>query len=362
MKKVLGKSRKIERVLPRAMGIALAMLASGSGMDSFAANVAPAARGAQGSAAQWSGNVVDKADAPPYKERRFLFGKPAGKTVGEQIARARSLEKDGRTSAARKAYNAFVHEWGTAPEAAEAQFGVARLLEKEGKLQASFREYQYFIENYSGGNAPEGAAYGDIIEAQFAVANATRAKYEKGGFFSTPSHVLVTAMYRKIVENAPEWERAPECMMYAAACFEKEKEYIDAISAYEALAARYPQSGYRNDALYRAAFCRYNISTKHARDERTMNNALAALTKAVEADPGHESAGDASGKIAEISQQLAAMNFEKARFYDEIRHNPEAAIVAYTDFIEKFPASKSTEKAKERIAQLKAEKHAPPPE
>ena len=359
MKKVLVKSRKIERKLTHALGIALAMLAAGFATEAFAANVAPVPRGPD-SAARWSGKVTDEADAPPYKEQRFLFGKPAKKNARAQMAHARALEKEGRISAARKAYNALVHQWGSAPEAAEAQFGVARLLEKAGKLQPAFREYQYFIENYSVGNVLEGATYSDVIDAQFAVANATRAKYENGGLFSTPSYELVTAMYRKIVENAPEWERAPECMMYAAACFEKEKEYDEAISAYEVLSVRYPQSGYGNDALYRAAFCRYNISKKHVRDERTMNNALVALTKAVAAAPEHESASEASGKIAEISQQLAEMNFEKARFYDEIRKNPEAAIIAYTDFIEKFPASKSTEKAKERLAQLKSEKYAAP--
>ncbi|NLB68358.1 MAG: outer membrane protein assembly factor BamD [Lentisphaerae bacterium] len=318
---------------------------------------APSSRPASGHVSEqsWRASERGEADAPVFKEQRFIFGKPSKKNSAAQYAHAQSLEKAGKFKSARKAYNALVHEWGSSKEAADAQIGVAVMLVKERKYPQAFKEYQYFIENYSGVHTGDYLAYESIIESQFEIANVMRGKLEKGGFFSTPSFKIITSMYEKIIDNAPEWKRASECAMYAALCYEDQREYLDAIPAYEALAARYPFSKFKNDALYRAGFCRYEVSKKYARDERTMNNALAALRKATMADPDNPMHNEASARIAEVSQKLAAMNFEKARFYDEIRMNPEAAIVAYTEFIEKFPASKQTETAKKRISQIKAE-------
>ncbi len=81
-----------------------------------------------------------------------------------------ALEKAGRLRGARKAFDALVHEWGDAPEAAEAQLGVAALHETAGNLEAAFREYQYFIEHYASGAEIGGLGYqpGDIAREQHA--------------------------------------------------------------------------------------------------------------------------------------------------------------------------------------------------
>lgn len=296
----------------------------------------------------------DEAAAPELKEPRWLFGLPEKDTPVEQLAYGRQLEKAGRISRARKEYNALVHEWGNSPEAPVAQLGVAALYESGGNYAAAFKEYQYFIENYANGvNVEGGVKYEDIISQQFAVANTVRAKMNTG-WFSSPSVELVTGMFRKIVMNAPDWKRADECMMMEATSFESEKQYQDAIAVYDDLVSRYPSSGFRYDALYRAATCRYLVACRYVRDERTLKNALASLMAAFRENPEHDLAGITSKRIAELSSNLTAMNFEKAQFYDRIRRNPESAIIAYTEFLDSFPAAAEAPEARERIRQIKA--------
>ncbi len=54
------------------------------------------------------------------------------------------------------------------------------------------------------------------------------------------------------------------------------------------------------------------------------------------------------------------MYYERAIYYDSIAHRPRAALIAYSDFIKKFPKSDRSEEVNGRIADLKAqleEKH-----
>ncbi len=288
------------------------------------------------------------------KEPRLLFGRPSMKTPAEQLAYAQGLEKQGRIRKARKAYNALVHKWGYSPEAAPAQLGVAALHEMAGNFEEAFREYQYYVQNFANGNRIDDVSFDDILASQFAIANALRSKLHSN-WFSSPSVDLVVGMFERIVTNGPDWERAPECMMLAATCYADEKKYLDAIPIYEALASRYPYSRFRVEAQYRAATCRYMTSRLYPRDERTLKNALASLMKAYRDGPTHEMAAETSKRIAEMSANLTAMNFSKAEFYDKIRQNPEAAIIAYTEFLDSFPTASEAPEADARIRRLKAE-------
>jgi len=294
----------------------------------------------------------DDSAAPDLKEPRVIFGRPAKKTSAEQLVYARKLERKGQIRKARKAYNALVHRWGYAPEAAAAQIGVAALHEMAGNYKEAFREYQYYID-YFGDGGSDGFAYNDVLASQFAVANALRAQM-KGGWFSSPGADLVAALFGRIAANAPDWERAPECLMLQASCFEDDKKYLDAIPIYEALAVRYPRSSFSTDALFRAASCRYKTSQRYPRDERTLRNALAAGIKAMRADPGHELAEETSARIAELSSRLSATNFEKAQFYERIRNHPQAAIVAYRQFLSTFPTAAEADEARARIQRLES--------
>lgn len=297
----------------------------------------------------------DDAAAPMLKEPRTLFGRPAMKTPAEQLDYAKTLENQGQTRKARKAYNALVHQWGYSPEAAPAQLGVAALYEKAGHFKEAFQEYQYYIDNFANGTSAEGISYHDLLASQFAIANALRSRLG-GGWFSSPSVDLVERMYGHIIDNGPDWERTPESMMLQAMCYEEDKAYLDAIPVYEALVSRYPYSRFKEEAQYRAATCRYRTSLKYPRDERTLKNALASLMKAFRDAPSHEMAPETSKRIAEMSANLTAMNFRKAEFYDKIRHEPDAAILAYGEFLNLYPTASEAPAAEARIQKLKAEK------
>ena len=109
----------------------------------------PGSRGAGPAPESGGFQAKDRAAAPDRKEPWHLFGAPAEDTAAAQMARAKRFEAAGRRSAARKAYDSLVHNWGASPEASEAQLSVARLFEEEGDREEAFREYQYWLERYA---------------------------------------------------------------------------------------------------------------------------------------------------------------------------------------------------------------------
>lgn len=357
MKYRIPKARFFDRfgLAKRVSLVASLTLLCLASSTSFARNAMPSANRNPAKQGGESFGSYDDAAAPMLKEPRVLFGRPAMKTPAEQLAHAKALEKEGRIRKARKAYNALVHQWGYAPEAAHAQLGVAALYEQAGHFKEAFQEYQYYIDNFANGTENEAIRYQDLLASQFAIANALRSRLGSG-WFSSPSADLVERMYGHIIDNGPDWERTPECMMLQAMCYEEDKAYLDAIPVYEALVSRYPYTRFKEEAQYRAATCRYMTSRMYPRDERTLKNALASLMKAFRDAPRHEMAPETSKRIAEMSANLTAMNFSKAEFYDKIRRDPDAAILAYSEFLNLYPTASEAPAAEARIQELKAEK------
>ena len=291
----------------------------------------------------------DPAAAPDFKTPWHLFGAPAEDSAAAQFARAKNLEGEKRWSAAISAYDALVHNWGSSPEAPAAQLSVARLLEFTGDYEKAFKEYQYFLENYGAGG---GGAFGyaDVVAAQFACANQLRTRISSSPW--SPSYTLVSAMFRKIADNAPDGPRAAESVYLQAMSLELGGADEKAVPVYERLPAKYPASDLVASARYRAAFCRARLADAAPNDERTLVHALQALRSALASSPNSPEAPRAAERERELSARQTAQAFERAAFYDRVRHKPEAAAMAYRDFLRRFPDAPEAPRARARLAEI----------
>lgn len=329
-----------------------AMVAVGlsAGMAAWAA---PSSAGGAGNAPEPNlGTPRELAAAPDFKEPGWLWSAPRENTPAAQMARAKALEAEGHLTAARKAYNALVKSWGSSEFASEAQFRVAVLHETQKHFEEAFREYQYYLDHYARTAPVPGVTYEIVLGAQFSVANHLRTRLGHG--ISSPSTELVASMFRRLVKNAPDWRRADECVFNEALSYELGDIPTKAIPVYERLVAKFPDSGLVLDALYRAGFCRYRLALKTPNDERTAAHALDTLRRATRAGADHPEAERAFEAIKDLSARLTQGAYERAEFYDRIRHDPAAAILAYGQFLEEHPGAPQAEKVRARIAELKA--------
>ena len=288
-------------------------------------------------------------DSVQRKSKRWL-GKPDKDTPADQLAYAHSLRRDGKTSKAYKAYQALVHEWHSSEQAAPAQFWSAILKEEQKKYTAAFDEYQYLVDYFSGNYA-----YGEVLERQFKIANKLMTDHSKGflglGKGQHPERAL--PMFKKIIENAPNWENTPKAMFYMGVIHEQKKDWDDAIHAYGRVQDRFPGSELAADSAYREALCVSEKAVRLQRDETAQRRALGTLQQFTRRYPNHDDIKEIEKRIAEIRNRLVNMYFERAEFYDKIADKPTSALICYEELVRMFPLSEQADQARDRIAELK---------
>jgi outer membrane protein assembly factor BamD (BamD/ComL family) len=279
-----------------------------------------------------------------------IFRRPDRDTPAEQLAFARALEQDGKGRTAAKAYRALVHKWHDAPEAPAAQRAYAEWLYQRGDYREAFQEFQYLIEFYA-----DRIPYDKILQYQLKIANQISGVPFGDVLFLPGFSASEKAIpyFKQIVKNAPNWGRAPEAQFHVGLIYEETGSLDEAIGAYERLQSRYPGSEYTASASFRKATCLVTLADKNPRDEQTCRQALSALSAFLRDYHGDPNVGVARDDINRLKERLAEMYYERAVFYDRLAKRPKAAMIAYADFIKKFPDSARAELAASRLTELR---------
>lgn len=288
----------------------------------------------------------------PKRPRRF-FGRPAKDTPERQLRYAQALQEAGRLRKAHRQFKALVHEWHDADEAPIAQKTFAELLEQRRKYSRAFNEYQYLAHYF-----PGRFSFRDVFDAQFRIAShLMRQRSFQFLFFSGfDASERALPLFKQILENAPYAERAADAWFHIGTIHEDAKDYVRAADAYETLVVRYPQSDYVSEALYRRAACLYNEAIRHPRDERGLLIAYGALAAWIQQNDGsdRETLTEARQRLGDMQARIVEMHYERAAFYDTLARKPSAAIIAYTSFLEQFPASEHSDIVRARVRELTA--------
>jgi len=288
--------------------------------------------------------------AHPERKQPSFFHRPARRSPAAQLAFARELEADGRARAARRQYQALVHTWHDSEEAAAAQAALARLLEQARRYRRAFEEYQYLLDHYAGL-----FPYEEALAGQFRIANLLRT-WRRGRFLFFPGFAAPEAalpLFEQIVENAPGWHRAAEAQFAIGLIRQELGDEEEAVQAFERLQRRYPDSDFVAGAAYRRAACLDEIARAQMRDEQSCRRALSALSGCLRDYPEHKAAAEARERMDRLNARLARMSYERALFYDRDGKHPRAALIAYRDFLQKFPSAERSDRAAERIAALR---------
>lgn len=281
-----------------------------------------------------------------------FWRRPAQETPADQFAYARGLEDAGRRRKAARQYRALVHEWHDTPEAVRAQRAYAGLLEARGKYEAAFEEYQYLVEFYAGR-----FDYADVLSHQFRIAQEVMNR-RYGGLlflpgFKSPERAL--PLFEQIAANAPTWSRAPNIQFHIGVIQEDATDYEAAVQSYEKLRQRWPRHELAATAVFRGARCLVSAADRNHRDEQSCHRALEALAGFIRDYPDDPNVAQATADRDRLSQRLSTMHYRKAAYYDTIAHRPEAALIAYADFLRRFPYAEQAEGVSARIRELKAE-------
>jgi outer membrane protein assembly factor BamD len=266
-----------------------------------------------------------------------------------QVAEDAFTAKDYSTTL--RAANRVLRVWPLSDYAARAAYLIGRCQEADGKDEAAFNSYQKIIEKY-----PKSSQYNEVLWRQFAIAG----RFLNGEWFRLWNTIpLYTSMdetaklYDKIVANGPYSEVAPHAQLNIGAAREKEKNYSDAVDAYNTAADRYNgQPLIAADAMYRAGVAWQKQADTAEYDQSAAAQAIAAYTdfKVVNPDDRRVAAADAA--ITKLKAEQVRGSFQIAKFY-ESNHKWAGAIIYYNDVLQLDANSPLAAQARQRIEILK---------
>ncbi len=250
-----------------------------------------------------------------------------------------------------KAARRTVKQWPLSDFAPDAQYLMGRCYEAKKKDEKAFKEYQKVLEKY-----PRVTNYDEVLQRQNAIAG----RFLAGQWFKLwgyipffPSMEKTADMYDKVIKNGPYSEIAPTAQMNIGAAREKQKEYGQAVKAYERAADRYSdQEKVAADALYKAGIA-YNKQAKTSDyDQNIAAQAIATFTDFMTLYPNDARVPETQKLISSLRTEQARGSFQIAKFYEK-KKRTDGALIYYNEVLLKDPNSPFAGEARQRIDTLK---------
>jgi outer membrane protein assembly factor BamD len=255
------------------------------------------------------------------------------------------------------AANRVVRVWPLSDYAPDAQYLIARCFEATGKDEVAFNAYQTIIDKY-----PHSDKYEDVLWRQYGIAN----RFLAGQWFRLwryipffPSMDRTADMFGKIVKDGPYSNVAPHAQLRIGAAREKQKNYEDAVQAYETAADRYRnQPVIAADALFREGISYAKQAATAEYDQGTAAKAIATFTDFITFYPDDRRVPTAQRAIVALKAEQVRGNFEIAQFYEKSKtlsaaQRRNGAVVYYNEVLQLNPNSPYAAAARQRIEALK---------
>jgi outer membrane protein assembly factor BamD (BamD/ComL family) len=266
-----------------------------------------------------------------------------------EVAEAAFTKKDYSTTL--HAANRVLRMWPLSDYAPRAEYLVGRCCEVKHKDEAAFNAYQDIIEKF-----PKSGQYNEVLWRQYEIAN----RFLGGEWFKLwnlvplyPSMDDTAKLYEKIVSSGPYSEVAPHAQLREGAAREKQRDYAEAVKAYETAADRYhDQPAIAADAMYRAGLAWEKQADTAEYDQGAAAQAIAAYTDFITFYPDDKRVAAVQQAMAKLKAEQVRGNFEIARFYEQ-GHKWAGAIVYYNAVLQLDANSPLAAQARQRIDVLK---------
>lgn len=253
-------------------------------------------------------------------------------------------------SLASTAANHLLRTWPLSDFAAQAQYLLARCLEADGNDEKAFNAYQKMFDTY-----PKSDKLNDVFKRQYQIGLRflDGQRFKLWGVIPFMSNMDKTAgLFEKIVETGPYSDVAPHAQLRIGAAREKQKDYPEAVAAYERAADRYNDLPLiASDALYRAGISQHKMAQTAEYDQGTAGQAIATFTDMITLFPDDKRVPEAKRIIAKLKNEQASGNFKIAEFYAS-RKQWNGARIYYNEVLLNGIDSPLATAARERIDQI----------
>ncbi|MBU6411376.1 MAG: tetratricopeptide repeat protein [Verrucomicrobia bacterium] len=269
----------------------------------------------------------------------------------QELAIAEQAFANGDYSLALKASRRVVNVWPLSDYAPRAQYLMGQSLEMQNRDQLAFIAYQTIVQKF-----PSSPAYHAVLWRQFDIAN----RFLNGEFFRIwgilplyRSMDQTAALFGQVVTNGPYSDIAPYAQFQIAAAREKQKDYEDAVAAYQTAADRYyNQPLIAASALYGEALNYQKQAETAEYDQGTAEKAIASYTDFIALYPSDPRVPRAQKAMDDLRAVRVSGDFKIAQFYLR-NHQWAGAVVYYDAILQLDPNSPYAAPARREIELLK---------
>lgn len=287
-------------------------------------------------------NAKTKIEAPGQEE---MSG-----SAQELFQQGEAAEAAGDTRTAIKAYRSLVKKHPKDALAPGAAWRFAVLQEKRGELVKAAGAYRVVVDNY-----PKSPHFEEAIEAQFRIGEiflqGKKLKVLGIPFRNTLDHAV--EVFAAIVRSAPYGKYTARAQFDIGRATEKMGNADAAVAAYQAVIERYPNEPVAADAQYQIGYIWLKEARSGTKDAKAAERAKVGFQDFLFRYPKSEKAAQARENLRLLDQKQTSDAFSIAKFYDK-QKNYRAAVIYYNDVIRQQPGSPAGDRAKQRVAEIRA--------
>ena len=275
-------------------------------------------------------------------------GVTAANSPKEQLAYGKQLQEQKRYGDALSAYRRLIRRWPTSSAVQDARMGSAECLTALGYYYKAFKEYQQMIEKN-----PNSPYFDTALHRQFEIGNlflaGERVKVMGLRLFSGLDKAV--EVYEQVVKNGPFSDVGPQAQFRIGLVYEKQKDYLSAVHAYEKFLERYSNNSLAEEAQFETGWA-YSREAKRAEYDQDMaNKAIGAFDDFLVRYPNSPKAARAEEMRTSLKQEQAQGLFHIGEFYEK-RKNVKAALIYYNAVIEQDPRSNWANRAQQKVTML----------
>jgi outer membrane protein assembly factor BamD len=168
-------------------------------------------------------------------------------------------------------------------------------------------------------------------------------KYKKAlEYFKKGDHYRYTTIFEQLVPIFAGTQRADTVQYYYALGNYKQGDFILAGHYFDTFRKTYPRSVFTEDAEYMYAYCFYESSPRPELDQESTQNAILAFSEFISKYPKSEKLGDVGKILSELKAKLVEKSYLSSKLYFNISEY-KAAIVALKNSVRDFPDTKHRE-------------------
>ena len=272
-------------------------------------------------------------------------------TPQEQLVFAESFFERHEYRRASREFRKLLRVYKDSPEAPEAQYYLGRCEEELRDYYKAFLEYRKTIQTY-----PSTKRFDEILGREFRIGTfflAGKNRQLFGVAALLPARDKAVEVFQAIVDDGPFSEHGPLAQYNVGVAHVALQDYEQAVSAFEQVISRYPDSPLVDKARFQIAQASLKGTFKPVYDQSPTDLAIRELETFLRDYPQSGLVGEAGSRLKELKERRAQHEYQVGQFYEQRKLFASARIYYHT-IVDQFAETSWALKAAERIHVLQA--------